>query len=365
MDDSDGEVHSTLHRLRELHLAACKAAPPDPENLAQRLFDSEMADEWDTFSGSAALYADVLGQRGLALYRRLAEAEWAKVPALAPGETATDRYGKRFRITAIMERLAHHSGDVEEVVAVKSRDLSTPYAFLQIAALYKESGDTDRALAWAERGWAAFTNDRSDERLRHFLADAYHERGRHDDAMRLAWQAFSDHPGFEAYRELKRHADRARAWKAWREKALACIHERIVAAARQRRERTKGMLSWQPEWSDHSVLVEIFLWERDVDGAWREAKTAGCSPRLWLALAEKRAKAHPLEAVAIYQAHIGRLLAATSAHAYQEAIDYARKTRDLLTELGQAGVFAAYAQELRSTHRRKRNFIKLLDQAGW
>jgi uncharacterized Zn finger protein len=365
MDDSDGEVHGTLHRLRELHLAACEAVQPEPEALAQRLFDSEITDEWDTFSGAVALYADVLGERGLAAYRLLAEAEWAKVPALAPGETDADRYGKRFRITSIMETLAHRSGDIEAVVAVKSRDLSTPYAFLQIASLYKEAGDAERALAWAERGWAAFADPRSDDRLRQFLADAYHESGRHDDAMRLAWQAFSDHPGFEAYRALKREADRARAWKAWREKALARIHERIVAAARQRRERTMGMFSWQTEWSDHSVLVEIFLWERDLEGAWREAKTAGCSPRLWLMLAEKRAKAHPLEAVAIYQEHIARLLAGTNAQAYQEAIGYARKTRDLLTELGQTRVFAAYAQELRVAHRRKRNFIKLLDQAGW
>ncbi|MGK2851870.1 MAG: hypothetical protein ACSLFN_13280 [Candidatus Limnocylindrales bacterium] len=38
VDDSDGEMGGLLERLQELHLAACRAARPDPEELAARLF---------------------------------------------------------------------------------------------------------------------------------------------------------------------------------------------------------------------------------------------------------------------------------------------------------------------------------------
>ncbi len=365
IDDSDGEVQGVMLRLQELHRTACREAPPDPEALAERLFDLEMADEWGVFGGGVADYAEALGERGLALYRKRAEAEWAKVPPLAPGDTDANRYGRRFRITVIMQNLARLAGDVEAMVAVKSRDLSMPYGFLEIATLYREAGDADRALAWAERGWAAFAEaPYPDDRLRQFLADAYHDRGRHEDAMSLAWQAFSKLPNFTSYGDLKRHADRAGAWAAWREKALARIHE-CLADARRPQGRAPGTFFRGQEESGHSILVEIFLWEGDGEAAWREAKTAGCSPRLWLELAESRAATHPLDAVAIYQEHIGQLLATTDNRLYHQAVEYARKARDLLIPLGQAQAFADYVQELRLAHRRKRNFLKLLDQAGW
>jgi hypothetical protein len=52
VDDSDGEMGGLLERLQELHLVACRAARPDPDELATRLFAWELGDEWDVFSGA-------------------------------------------------------------------------------------------------------------------------------------------------------------------------------------------------------------------------------------------------------------------------------------------------------------------------
>lgn len=363
VDDSNGEVSGLLHRLQDLHCAACRQAAPDPEALARRLFAWEMHSAWDTFAEAVATYADVLGEPGLTLYRQLAEAEWAKIPALAPGQDDPDRYGKRYRITSIMETLARLLGDVEAQVAVKSRDLSLPYAFLQIAEIYQQSGQPDRALDWAERGWRAFAGIRADDRLRAFLADAYHDQGRHEEAMALIEQAFADQPNFEAYQILKRHAERSGQWPAWRDKALACIRERLAIS--EKKTEPHSTLPWSPRWGDHSVLVEIFLWEGDAEAAWREAIEGGCSRPLWLKLAAERETAHPQDALAIYWEQISLLLPQTGTGAYSEAIGFLRKIRDLLSVLGRADEFARYTAELRALHRRKRNFIKLLDQEGW
>jgi uncharacterized Zn finger protein len=133
VDDSDGEMGGILTRLQELHHTACKKAQPNVEELAERLFEWETSTDYDIFYGAAATYADVLGEQGLAVYRRLAEREWKKVPALAPGGDDSAKYGKRFRITHIMETLARASGDVEALVNVMKCDLSLPYDFLKIA----------------------------------------------------------------------------------------------------------------------------------------------------------------------------------------------------------------------------------------
>jgi uncharacterized Zn finger protein len=364
MDDSNGEVGGLLDRLQDLHLAACRQSPPEAEDLAQRLFEWEIEGDWDVFHGAAATYAEILGERGLARYRALAEPEWGKVPALTPGQNDAERYGRRLRITSIMETLAKQAGDVEGVVAVKSRDLSLPYGFLQIAEIYKEAGQPDRALEWAERGWRAFAGSRPDERLREFIADAYHIQGRHDDAMALTWQAFADLPHFRLYERLKQHAERSDQWPVWRDKALSHIRER-VAAERVPSKGQRGNASWDRSRRDHSVLVEIFLWEDDTAGAWREAQEGGCSRPLWLRLAAQREKAHPDDALAIYREQLPLVLAVTSASAYHEAVGFLRKIRKLLVASGRSEEFVRDTAQLRALHRRKRNFIKLLDQEGW
>src|SRR5690606_9696335 len=111
-------------------------------------------------------------------YRRLAETEWAKLPALPPGSPRTFD-GPRFRVTAIMESLARASGDIDALVAIKARDLSHAYDFLTIAQLLHEAKRPDEALDWAERGLKAFPHD-IDSRLLLWIADQYHLRNRHD-----------------------------------------------------------------------------------------------------------------------------------------------------------------------------------------
>jgi len=85
VDDSDGHMGGILERLQEIHHEACKKAKPEPEALARRLFEWELRTDWDTFHGAAQTYARILGEEGLAVYRKLAEAEWAKVLAVGHG----------------------------------------------------------------------------------------------------------------------------------------------------------------------------------------------------------------------------------------------------------------------------------------
>lgn len=362
MDDSDGWLGGLLDRLRELHLEACRRARPDPVELAERLFEWETDSPYDTFYRAAVVYADVLGEAGQAAYRRLAEAEWAKVRELGPGDDDPERFGARSRITQIMEDFAKASGDFDALVAVKSRDLSRPHDFLGIAELYREAGISELALDWAERGWRAFAGDRRDERLREFIADAYQRLGRHDEALALIWEPFAQYPSLATYRQLERHARRAEQWPAWRDKALALVRERIA----DKQAEPPGQWAWARDpLSDHSLLVEIFLHEGERDGAWSEAQEGGCSGNLWLTLANGREKDHPEDSVGIYKNHIATLLRNTGNRVYEEAVGFLDKVGGLLAGSGQEGSFRPYLTEIRATHRRKRNLIKLLDGKGW
>jgi uncharacterized Zn finger protein len=360
VDDSDGHMGGILAHLQEIHRTACKKAKPDPGTLAKRLFEWELRTEWETFFDAAAKYARVLGKEGLAVYRKLAEAEWARVPALEPGRDDPEKHGKRFRITRIMETLARRSGDVEAVVAVKQRDLSSAYAYLQIADTYKQAGQHDVALEWAERGLQAFP-ERTDSRLREFLADEYHRRKRHEEAMVLMWAEFIGSPSLAQLQNLKRHADRVVQWPAWRNKALACMREQIAEA---KRVASKNRWGWSAR-ADQSELVRVFLWEKDVEAAWREAQEGGCANDLWMALAAKREKDHPEDVLPIYQRQVESTLDQRNNEAYRAAIGLLRKVRSLMVRLKREADFALYLESVRAAHKPKRNFMKLLERAKW
>ena len=66
----------------------------------------------------------------------------------------------------------------------------------------------------------------------------------------------------------------------------------------------------------HSSLVEILLWENDVQAAWQEAQAA----------------------------------------------DLLGRVESLMNRLGEQAVFQQYLTTVRSEYKRKRNFMKLLDQ---
>ena len=105
-------------------------------------------------------------------------------------------------------------------------------------------------------------------RLREFAAEEYHRRRRHDDAMTLMWAEFSERPFLETYKTLEKHAKKAGTGQ-WRGRALGEIRLRIAKA----KEKARGQA--RPRWlqaaDNHSVLVEIFLYEGKAENAWREA----------------------------------------------------------------------------------------------
>jgi len=88
----------------------------------------------------------------------------------------------------MMESLARALGDFKGLIAVKSADLSTPYAYLDIAETCHAAGMGDGAIQWAEEGISTFP-EAQDARLHDFLADRYEEAGRALDAIALAWTA--------------------------------------------------------------------------------------------------------------------------------------------------------------------------------
>jgi uncharacterized Zn finger protein len=349
-DDSGGGFGEMLHQLAALHLETCRAAKPDPEAFAKELFELQLLDDWGFFR--LGDYAPLLGTKGLARYRTLAEAAWKKVPALGPSAQRDYQSGHSI-IAGIMEALARHTGDVDALVAVTGRDLSHPYRFVQIAEILTKAGRHGEALAWAERGRKAFPRD-LDPRLVDFLAGAYHRKKRDDEAITLAWEYFTLHPDLDAYKRLQRNAGRATAWQTWREKALSHLRAELARPDRSRATWHTG--------AGHTLLVEIFLHEGDSDAALAEAKAGGCTRAAWIQLARAREKDHPHDAAAIYRDSIDGIVSQANNRAYDEAAALAGKIKALMQRAGQTEEFVAWLEALRERHKAKRNLMKRIER---
>jgi uncharacterized Zn finger protein len=379
VDDSDGEVGSVLEEFQQLHYEACELAQPDPIALAEHLFQGEMDSGFGSFSNAIETYARILGDAGIARYRQLAESMWQEFPALSPNNAGEWNY-KRYKLQRILETLAKASGDLEAVVAIKRRDLSSSRTYLDIAQLYLQDGQRDRALEWAESGLKAF--DLPDAGLRDFVVEEYHQRGRIEEAMELVWQAFTQSVALPSYQNLKTQAERVNQWTTWRDKALAYIRQQLeppkpppqVSQASRSRKTAQARPSasypaWNPTFGmrsrDRSLLVEIFLWEGEDDLAWQEAQAGGCSKQLWFKLAERRQQTHPEDALPIYQQEIEPQIQLTNNTAYANAVSFLQKVHDLMVRLDRQAEFNALVAHLRQTYKAKRNFITLLAQQKW
>ena len=359
IDDSDGCLTDLRDRLHELHLRACQEAQPDPVALARRLFAWDVSDrELDVFYGAASTYAEILGPKGLQAYRALAEAEWARVPVRTAGSKGL-AWGSHHRITSVMEALARASGDVDELAAVIGRDLSHAFGYLRIGEAYREAGQFDKALQWAEKGLKAFPVQ-TDDRLREFAANEYHRRKRHEEAMKLIWAEFLERICIEKYQTLEKHAKLAGAWPEWRARALAEIRSRIASAKTKR--RGQRLPSWAQDETDHTLLAEIFLYEKDVEAAWLEAQAGGCSDLLWLKLAVAREKAHPEDAAPIYLKQAETAIVNARNSRYDDSLTLLVKAARVMKAMDRSGEFLRILNDLRLKYKIKRNFIKLTDE---
>lgn len=352
VDDSGDHIGTIIHRLGELHFKACALARPDPETLAERLFHLETTQSFGICSFDAITYRTALGKKGLQRYRELAEEQWKKI-APRTDEKAYDSH--RASITRIMERLAEASGDTEEQIAVKARDLSSGYRYLQIAEILLNAKRADEALQWAERGLKAFAA-RPDNRLRNFLVPLYLKRKRNVEALGLTWVQFAECPGVEAFEKLHDVSAKLGIWPAQRERALSTLAQTIEAEA-------ATTSRWKPKASvpNYSLRVSIALWENDLDAAWTAAHQGICDQRLLITLANKLETSRTDDAVNLYRRVVPRIIDQTNNRSYAEAIALIRRVGALLKAQKEVARFGGYLAELRAQFKQKRNFIRLLD----
>ncbi|QBG46808.1 hypothetical protein EGM51_05135 [Verrucomicrobia bacterium S94] len=354
IDDSDGGMGMARDELHELHLQACRAAKPDPLKLAERLFRITLNSEWEMFYTAYETYAPIWGTAGRNRYRERVEAEWNKLPRLLAGDDDPNRYGNSCWLENLMLTFAREDGDFEQELEILQRDLSHASSYSKLARRCAEENQLDRAVQWLEKGRAA---SKGAWQLEEQCAELYWKQRRYDEALALYWKLFERRQMLERYKTLIGHAKKRKALDTWREKALSAIRADIDVRKKEGKKRYWAV-------ADHSLLVEIFLWEKDVEQAWREAVEGGCSQMLWMRVCKKREADFPAEVYPIYLRLAHKNAAQRNNDAYREAVKKIKAAGKLALQCGEREAFDTALEAIRKEHKPKRNLMKYLTEAG-
>ena len=340
IDDSSGHCGGLIARAADIHLAAARAAPPEPVALAHDLFAGEMSSDLDTWNGAAGRYADALGDVGLAAYRRLAEDAWAKLPARSERSREPQRdVGAYRRLSSILDFFAERDGDVDARIALRAKDLSSSWAYYGLAEFCRKAGRAPEPLRWAEEGLRTFEDERPDARLVEAAIALLMQAGRKADAIALSQRTFERQPDLSEYRRW-----RVLAGDAAREPALAFLE------ARARKTPPS-------KWSHPADLfIYILMEEEDWAAAWVAVAGGGASHDAQMRLARASDRAHPQEAAEVFRRAVDRLVEGGAAQGYEEAAKLVKRMAALQSPTTQA----AWIVQLKTRFARKRNFMKLL-----
>ena len=338
VDDSDGHCGTLLNRARDIHIAAAHASQPEPVRLARDLFAREMKDECGAFAGIVGRYADVLGEQGLAEYRRLALEAWEKLPV--PKGKARVRDGLADdRLTGILDFFAERDGDIDARIALRARTLSSPWRYLELAEFCASQGRQAEALRRAEEGLWVFEDDDPDERLVLLAVALLSEVGRKEDAAAHLWRAFEKAPSLELYTQLRKLGDNTTY-----ERAAKLLASRAAG-------KTRGT-----ERHSADLLVCIQTQEEMFDLAWATVRKAAVSLEVKEALARASETTHSREAIETYAERVELLVDRGGNSAYADAMALIAH----MSALRGVAEQGSYVAALKARFGRKRNFVKLL-----
>ena len=340
IDDSDGHCGALLSHAVDIHIAAAERVRPQPVQFAHRLFQREMESDYGVFNDAAALYADALGEDGLAEYRRLAAEAWEKLPSLGRVPGRREFSAAHHRLRSILDFFAERDGDVDARIALLAKDLSSPWAYLKLAEFCAAEHREEEAIRWAEEGLWTFEDDPPDARLVTFAADLLRKMGREADAAAHLWRAFERVPDMELYARLRGHGGTE-------------AYQRAVKFLERRSTPAKGTSRYNPG----DLLVQILLQEKAFDAAWAAVKRWGSSLDVKQALARASEVTHRRDALAVYGERAERLATSGGNQAYAEAAALIGH----MAALQSAAERASYISEFKLRFGKRRNLMKLLE----
>ncbi|MGD0067579.1 MAG: hypothetical protein ABSB76_29605 [Streptosporangiaceae bacterium] len=177
--------------------------------------------------------------------------------------------------------------------------------------------------------------------------------GRPADVLALRRARFRASPALESYQALRQAATACGAWPSEREAALTALRDDA---------RFSSSISGA---QNGPALFDVLLDEGDLDAAWAAAERAVVTaPGQLIRLAGASVAARPADALRVYLDAVAPLTTQTGNEAYLQIARLLLSARDCHERLGTSSESEGYLAELRTSQRRKRALLRILDYNG-
>lgn len=333
-DDSGGDIGDQLRQVSADYLQLLETQQPGGAACAKTLLKLQKLDSWDILPVKKAW--SVLDDSGRAAYASAIESEYADLPS--PGKT--DRWSSQSGAVHRMEALATARGDLDGLINVLSRDLSSAYAYTRIVTACADAGRHREAQQWAERGLKAHPDARG---MHSLVANQYLHSGLEEEARELFWQEFVLQPSEDAWSELR--AASGDVWPEFRSRALALLESKERLTTDGRREV--------------SARTMMLLHDGDLEAARNLAETHALSPQTLETLARHLSTLHPVVASRFLRRVVDFDLPRAQASQY-------KRIAQLMAEacrLAPGEDTSDWIREVRAKYRARTKFLGLLKAA--
>ena len=240
----------------------------------------------------------------MAEYRRLATERWEKLPPLTgrSREKAEDDY---YGLSGILDSFAERDGNVEARIALRAKDLSSPWKYLELAEFCLRHKGAKEALRWAEEGLWTFEDAPSDARLVLFAANLLMKADRRGEAEAILKRAFERAPDFNVYLR-------------WREAGGEAARDLAPAVVERWASSETGPSFGHPA----DLSVKILMHEKRFDMAWATTRKHRVSRAVKASLARESEADHPREVLDVYAERVDELANEGGNRAYEEAAGF-------------------------------------------
>jgi uncharacterized Zn finger protein len=398
----EGETATEVGACLEVVFRAVLASTrPDAQKLLYTI-DLVLRDEYDLCQGAEVVLdrdwpAPAWSAVADDLARRLQD-----LPA-PRGDDFSSRY-RRDRLSNWLIRALRQSGRKAEVVPLLEAEARLTASYDRLVEALLAARRLEDARRWALEGieqtkcrWPGIA-----ERLRESLREMAARQKDWPTVAAMRAEDFFAYPSVAGLEELEKAAERAGCRAEVRAAALHFLETGVrpappptaTPASPRRAARLRPAKPETPSWPlpdlspdlrpagvparrsregpHFDVLLDLALEEKRPDDVlrWydRGRKAHGARSYGWYGgsglegqVADAVAEAHPDRAASLYQAIIARYIAQTSPSAYEAALPYLRKLRQLLHRLGRTEEWRQYLARLRETERRKRRLMEVLD----
>ncbi len=356
--------------------AVCSSSLSAPEQLI-RLIEFDLEDQYSLADSAVECIRR----------KKYTRAHWLEVSEILrerlkglpkPGGNDFSARYHRERLMNWLIRALEESGRQEETIPLLENEVTATQCYGRLVNAYIGSGQREKARKCCVRGYNATINDAPGIAvgLRNTLRELAAKEKRFDLAAAYLAEEFFDSPGRDGYRELRKAAEKVKAWPEVRS-AVLCFLETGNRPATEKKTAPKKWPLPVPEVKDkatrdrrnrapyYKTMIDIAILEKRFDDVvqlyrqWRKTAIRGtCKGN---EVADAVAETHPDTALAIWKQLAVARINRVKPREYEAAAGYLRRMRKVYQKTKRLDEWRQLILELRTGHRAKRRLMEVLD----